>query len=226
MPEIRCPEDSRCRFVGWPWLTSGRRGGGSRAYARHAVGLPKVVHLGRTGASHEGKVCTAFFAEATRGKRDQNTEKASPWVRVRAESVWSPRRPGHLARNSRARGTSEGFWGWEESAGGRGLLRPASMGALRTVQAGMTQERPGVSLTPNLISLPRISLLRFIDSRFPGNSLWAWEFHPLKLRLIMLESNPLKSRIAVQRLAVPAACAAGRRVARAGPFRESRGISI
>ena len=30
------------------------------------------------------------------------------------------------------------------------------------------------------ISLLRISLLRFVDSELPGNSLWAWEFHRLK----------------------------------------------
>ena len=28
------------------------------------------------------------------------------------------------------------------------------------------------------ISLLRLSLLRFVDSEFPGNSLWTWEFHP------------------------------------------------
>ena len=31
--------------------------------------------------------------------------------------------------------------------------------------------------------LLRSSLLRFVDSDFPGNPLWAWEFHPLKVRL-------------------------------------------
>ena len=31
------------------------------------------------------------------------------------------------------------------------------------------------------VSLLRLSLLRFVDSQFSGNSLWAWEFHPLKL---------------------------------------------
>ena len=33
------------------------------------------------------------------------------------------------------------------------------------------------------ISLLTLSLLRLLESNFPGNSLWAWEFIPLKLRL-------------------------------------------
>ena len=32
-------------------------------------------------------------------------------------------------------------------------------------------------------AVPPISLLRFLDSNFLGNSLWTWEFHPLNLRL-------------------------------------------
>ena len=28
------------------------------------------------------------------------------------------------------------------------------------------------------VSIPRLSLLRFVDSSFPGNSLWTWDFHP------------------------------------------------
>ena len=30
------------------------------------------------------------------------------------------------------------------------------------------------------ISLLRLSLLRLLNSDFPGNSQWAWEFHPFK----------------------------------------------
>ena len=44
------------------------------------------------------------------------------------------------------------------------------------------------------ISLLRSSLLRLLDSNFPVNSLWAWEFHPLNIK-IMFESIPLKSVI-------------------------------
>ena len=55
------------------------------------------------------------------------------------------------------------------------------------------------------ISRISLSLLRFVDSirwlELPGNSLWTWEFHPLHFN-ILLESNPLKSRILVRRLAV------------------------
>ena len=37
-----------------------------------------------------------------------------------------------------------------------------------------------------------VSLLRLLDSNFPGNSLWAWEFHPLRLRCCLSQSlwNP------------------------------------
>ena len=42
------------------------------------------------------------------------------------------------------------------------------------------------------ISLLRIPLLRFVDSTFPGNSPWAWKFHPLKLRFCLSKTlrNP------------------------------------
>ena len=53
------------------------------------------------------------------------------------------------------------------------------------------------------ISLLRLSLLRFVDSTLPGKSLWTWEFHPLNIK-ILLESDPLKSRILVRRLTVTA----------------------
>ena len=50
--------------------------------------------------------------------------------------------------------------------------------------------KSGVGIRP--ISLLRISLLRFVDSNFPGNSLWTWEFHRLKLRLCLSQTlwNP------------------------------------
>ena len=37
----------------------------------------------------------------------------------------------------------------------------------------------GLGVRP--ISLLRSSLLRFVDSQFPGKSLWAWEFHPINI---------------------------------------------
>ena len=45
---------------------------------------------------------------------------------------------------------------------------------------GYVRARLGLSLEARVgpIFLLRLSLLRFADSRFPGNSLWAWEFHP------------------------------------------------
>ena len=42
-------------------------------------------------------------------------------------------------------------------------------------------KRGGYDMRP--ISLLTLSPLRLPDSNFPGNALWAWEFHPLKLRL-------------------------------------------
>ena len=57
--------------------------------------------------------------------------------------------------------------------------------------------------TPNLPTVPRLSLLRLLDSNFLGNSLWPLEFHPLRSRFrLSQQSNPLKSRIFVRRLAV------------------------
>ena len=51
------------------------------------------------------------------------------------------------------------------------------------------------------ILLLRFPLLRFVDSNFPGNLPMDTRIPRLKLK-IMLEANPLKSRILVRRLAV------------------------
>ena len=51
------------------------------------------------------------------------------------------------------------------------------------------------------ISLLSLSLLRLLDSNFPGYALWDMIIPPLKFK-IMIESNPLKSRFLVGRLAV------------------------
>ena len=50
------------------------------------------------------------------------------------------------------------------------------------------------------VSILRISKLRFADSDFPVNPAWAWEFHPLNIK-ILLELNPLRSIMLVGRLA-------------------------
>ena len=55
---------------------------------------------------------------------------------------------------------------------------------------GKDAERP--------ISLLTLPLLALLDSSFPGNPLWAWEFHPLIE--IVIESKPLKSIMSVGRL--------------------------
>ena len=39
-----------------------------------------------------------------------------------------------------------------------------------------------------LISVLTLSLLRLLDSSFPGNPLRAWEFHPLQLRLCLSQT--------------------------------------
>ena len=67
-----------------------------------------------------------------------------------------------------------------------------------TAVAGLSEGPP---VRP--ISLLRLSLLRLLDSDFPGNSLMGLGIPPLKLK-ILLESNPLISRILVRSLAVPA----------------------
>ena len=52
------------------------------------------------------------------------------------------------------------------------------------------------------ISLLISSLLRLLDSNFPGNFLWAWELHPLNLRWCLSRTNPLKSSMLVGRSGV------------------------
>ena len=53
------------------------------------------------------------------------------------------------------------------------------------------------------ISLLRLSLLRFLDSKISGEFPVVMRIPPLRIK-ILLESNPPKSRILVRRLAVPA----------------------
>ena len=70
------------------------------------------------------------------------------------------------------------------------------------------KKRNGGRLHP--ISLLALSLPRFVNSTFPGNFLWACGIPPLKPK-ILLESNPLKSRILVRRLAVSTRVASGQK---------------
>ena len=52
---------------------------------------------------------------------------------------------------------------------------------------GRVSERPGASeLRP--ISLLTLPLLTLLDSKLPDVSLWAWEFHPFKLRLCLSQT--------------------------------------
>ena len=56
------------------------------------------------------------------------------------------------------------------AAGGWGA-RDGGQLSLLVVVEGSAQLRP--------VSILRISKLILVDSNFPGNYLWAWEFHPL-----------------------------------------------
>ena len=80
-----------------------------------------------------------------------------------------------------------------------GSLSPEEFGLLTRGSQGFWAQGRNTHLqrgTVRPISLQRLPLQRSVDSTFLGKSLWTWEFHPL------LESNPLKSRILVRRLAV------------------------
>ena len=68
---------------------------------------------------------------------------------------------------------------------------------------GPSLPRPPGALRP--ISLLRSSLLKFVDSRYSGKSHMDLGIPPFKIK-IMLESNPLKSRILVRKLAVQQRC--------------------
>ena len=59
----------------------------------------------------------------------------------------------------------------------------------------------GSSRRTRPISLLRIALLRFVDSKFAGEIPLDMRIPPLRMN-IMLESNPPNSRILVRRLAV------------------------
>ena len=51
------------------------------------------------------------------------------------------------------------------------------------------------TITVRPISLLTLSLLTLLDSNFPGNPLWTWEFDPFRLRLCWsqtLEHPPCK----------------------------------
>ena len=54
----------------------------------------------------------------------------------------------------------------------------------RTTREGRVKEDQG--LRP--ISLLNLSLLRLLDPNFPGDSLWAWGFHPSRLRFCLSQT--------------------------------------
>ena len=66
------------------------------------------------------------------------------------------------------------------------LRRPACLPARRSAKPRRRGTDATVHVCP--ISLLRISLLRLLDSGFPGNSLWTWEFHPLLLRFCLSQT--------------------------------------
>ena len=61
------------------------------------------------------------------------------------------------------------------------LVAPVALAGARLVGQFRNPLRP--------ISLLTLSLLRLLDSNFPGNPLWAWEFHPLELRLCLSQTS-------------------------------------
>ena len=68
----------------------------------------------------------------------------------------------------------------------RGLRVQASRelpGASRELPRGLEESHP-----LKLALCLRQTLLRFVDSNFPGNSPWAWEFHPLNLRFCLSQT--------------------------------------
>ena len=88
-------------------------------------------------------------------------------------------------------------------------------GGERAGRAAGAQPTPSRSRAPchyapsPYVLIKIVPILRFVDSNFPGNSeipyglLMNMRIPPLTMK-IMLEANPLKSRISVRRLAVPA----------------------
>ena len=68
---------------------------------------------------------------------------------------------------------------------------PGSVTDLCTVSfgaGGRRHEQLVADPTPNLPTVLTLSLLRLLDSKFPGNPLWAWEYHPLQLRLCLSQT--------------------------------------
>ena len=55
-------------------------------------------------------------------------------------------------------------------------------------QQYLSKQYPPPLLSMRRISLLRLSLLRFVDSELPGHSLWAWEFHPLKINICLSQT--------------------------------------
>ena len=54
-----------------------------------------------------------------------------------------------------------------------------------TLPAQALRRRAEEELHPISLRLLRLPLLRFVDSNFPGNSPWPWEFDPLTLRFCL-----------------------------------------
>ena len=84
------------------------------------------------------------------------------------------------------------------------IIAPVMSLIERPVRARIQQRMQGCvfsRMPVRPISLLRISLLRLLDSSFPGKFPIDMRIPPLSIN-ILLESNPLKSRILIQRLAV------------------------
>ena len=71
-------------------------------------------------------------------------------------------------------------------------LRSVSISRSGICRSPMCVSPPARTLCLRPISLLTLSILTLLDSSFPGNPLWAWEFHPFKLRLCLSQTpwNP------------------------------------
>ena len=102
---------------------------------------------------------------------------------------------------------------------GRAFVPPSAFSRMETRSSSPSEPRGCKAVRPT--SRLRLSLLRFVDSNLPGSSYGL----PMDMRIpalinhIMLESNPLKYRILVKRLAVVAA--PGRRAGAGGGLRRN-----
>ena len=169
---------------------------GSRLIVYHVLYLACTVRW-KTGAS-SGSVCPFSFT-LTDGSL---LSLQIPVLRIRSDSLhvascalihggrtlrYRNRGSSGLRKSGDLNESKQWFWD----------LRPSLRNCANLNYENWNQETSAGSLGASVlnlrpISLLRISLLRFLDSSFPGNSLWSREYHPLILRLCLRQTlwNP------------------------------------